>query len=62
MSPNFLNPMCQWIIPVECKEFSDSPVVRITIRKVSKMNLNVSCDDLPKEMFVKRLDLNRRCY
>ncbi|KAH3713388.1 hypothetical protein DPMN_073180 [Dreissena polymorpha] len=34
---------------VECREFSDSPVVRITLRKVSKMNVNVSFDDLPKE-------------
>ncbi|KAH3700374.1 hypothetical protein DPMN_075350 [Dreissena polymorpha] len=34
---------------VECRELSDSPIVRITLRKVSKMNVNVSCDDLPKE-------------
>ncbi|KAH3796341.1 hypothetical protein DPMN_149909, partial [Dreissena polymorpha] len=47
---------------VECKEFSDSPVVRITLRKVSKVNVNVSCDDLPKKMFAKRLDLDRQLY
>ncbi|KAH3824278.1 hypothetical protein DPMN_126112 [Dreissena polymorpha] len=32
---------------VECREFRDSPVVRITLRKVSKVNVNVSCDNLP---------------
>ncbi|KAH3806326.1 hypothetical protein DPMN_134645 [Dreissena polymorpha] len=29
------------------REFSDSTVVRITLRKVSKVNVNVSCDNLP---------------
>ncbi|KAH3781538.1 hypothetical protein DPMN_159369 [Dreissena polymorpha] len=47
---------------VECREFSDSPVVRITFRKVSKMNVNVSCDNLPKEMLAKGLDLDRQWY
>jgi len=47
---------------VECREFSDSPVVRITLRKVSKVNVNLSCDDLPKEMFAKGLDLDRQWY
>ncbi|KAH3749692.1 hypothetical protein DPMN_184198 [Dreissena polymorpha] len=44
---------------VECREFSDSSGV---LRKVSKVNVNVSCDDLPKEMFAKGLDLDRQWY
>ncbi|KAH3890269.1 hypothetical protein DPMN_014344 [Dreissena polymorpha] len=37
---------------VKCREFSDSP------DGLRKENVNVSCDDLPKEMFAKGLDLD----
>ncbi|KAH3875974.1 hypothetical protein DPMN_039253 [Dreissena polymorpha] len=40
---------------VECREFSHTPVVRITLRKVSKGNINVSCDDLPKRNVCERI-------
>ncbi|KAH3705593.1 hypothetical protein DPMN_080670 [Dreissena polymorpha] len=57
MSPNFINFHVSADHPgvMECREFSDSPIVRITLRKVSKVNVNMSCDDLPKEMFAKGL-------
>ncbi|KAH3837367.1 hypothetical protein DPMN_110754 [Dreissena polymorpha] len=50
MSPNFINFYVSADHPgvVECREFSDSPEsVKITLRKVSKVNVNVSCDNLP---------------
>ncbi|KAH3705416.1 hypothetical protein DPMN_080487 [Dreissena polymorpha] len=64
MSPNFINVHVSADHPgvVECREFSDSPVVRITPTKVSKVNAYVSCDDLRKEMFGKGLDLDRQWY
>ncbi|KAH3724166.1 hypothetical protein DPMN_049977 [Dreissena polymorpha] len=37
---------------VECREFSDSPVVRITLRKVSKVNVNVNCDNLDHQWYL----------
>ncbi|KAH3824565.1 hypothetical protein DPMN_126402 [Dreissena polymorpha] len=64
MSPNFIYFYVSAEHPgvVECREFSDSPVVRITLRKVSKVNVNVSCDNLPYEMFAKGLDLDHQWY
>ncbi|KAH3890277.1 hypothetical protein DPMN_014353 [Dreissena polymorpha] len=41
---------------VKCRDFSDSP------EGLRKVNVNVSCDDLPKEMFAKGLDLDRQWY
>ncbi|KAH3833879.1 hypothetical protein DPMN_107195 [Dreissena polymorpha] len=64
MSPNFIYFYVSAEHPgvVDCREFSDSPVVRINLRKVSKVNVNVSCDNLPYEMFAKGLDLDHQWY